>query len=262
VGQPVHWCLSRELHDTGWNVVRVPLPGECRGACIQALALRATSLGDGWDRLVAIGVDGCEVLRVITPFDAKIEVARSLLDRPESWLLYRARELWTVFTTWEAGGGGWRMELGKSEAPRAWRPIRTYPLWFVEHLGEGGRNRLAARVNARVDSLVLNVTGHRHEEGGGVNRTFVLRVDGREVWRQTFPDWRWRPGCGVVEPVYVEYSGYAGTVELECPDCGNMWAVSGWAYAYGGASPVTPELLRRAAPAAVAFGTALAAAAR
>jgi hypothetical protein len=41
-----------------------------------------------------------------------------------------------------------------------------------------------------------------------------------------------------------------------------VWAVSGWAYAYGGISPVTWELVRRYAPPAVAFGTALAVAAK
>jgi hypothetical protein len=242
------------VHDTGWNVVRMPMPEGCRAACVGELALRAESLGDQWDRLVAVGVDGCEVLRLITPFDAKIEVARSLLDRPESWLFYQARELWLVFTTWEVGGGGWRLELGRAEAPCARRPIRAYPLWFVAHLGAEGKKKLTAQVGARVDGFVLNMTGHRQEEGGGVNRTFILRVDGREVWRQTFPDWRWRPGQGVVGPVYVRYSGHAGTVELECPDCGNVWAVSGWAYAYGAGVP------RGALTAAVSFCTALAAA--
>ena len=82
----------------------------------------------------------------------------------------------------------------------------------------------------------------------------MLKVDGREVWRQTFPDWRWRPGQGVVQPIYVSYKGYAGDVELACENCGDIWVVSGWAYSLTSSTPLmSPVMLLAIAGAASAF---------
>jgi hypothetical protein len=245
---------SREFYDTGWNKVCFPNPCDAPSS---SLSFEAVSTGDRWDRLVAVAVDGAELLRFITPFGGRISGEFKLPQ--ELWDATRGREVCVLFTTFAAGGGGWKLTVdytspGDSRFPK----VVKYPLWFVEWITSQKRT-LRGRVGAHVDGFVLNMTGHRSEEGGGVNRTFVLRVDGREVWRQTFPDWRWRPGQGVVQPIYVSYKGYAGDVELTCENCGDIWVVSGWAYSLHSPTipPTTsPVMLLAIAGATSAFASA------
>jgi len=223
---------SREFYDTGWNKICFSNPCDVSASAID---FEAVSTGDRWDRLVAVAVDGAELLRFITPFGDQIS-GELKLPR-ELWGATEGREVCVLFTTFAAGGGGWRLAVRYMPVPPCPFPeiaclfpgVVKHPLWFVEWITSQSRS-LKGHVGTVVDGFVLNMTGHRGEEGGGVNRTFVLKVDGREVWRQTFPDWRWRPGQGVVQPIYVNYKGYAGDVELTCENCGDIWVVSGWAY--------------------------------
>jgi hypothetical protein len=215
---------SREFYDTGWNRVCFPNPCDVPSS---AISFETVSTGDQWDRLVAVAVDGAEVLRFITPFGGRISGEFRLPK--ELWDATRGREVCVLFTTFAIGGGGWRLTVSYTPSDPRFPKVVKYSLWFVEWITSQKRT-LRGRVGAFVDGFVLNMTGHRGEEGGGRNRTFILRVDGREVWRQTFPDWRWRPGQGVVQPIYVSYKGYAGDVELTCENCGDIWIVSSWAY--------------------------------
>ncbi len=231
---------SREFYDTGWNKTCFSNP--CNGPA-SSIIYEAVSTGDQWDRLVAIAIDGSELLRFITPFGGRIS-GELKLPR-ELWNATRGKEVCVLFTTFAAGGGGWRLTISHMPVSPCTQyscptfpEVVKYPLWFVEWVSSQKRT-LRGHVGAWIDGFVLNVTGHRGEEGGGVNRTFILRVDGREVWRQTFPDWRWRPGQGIVQPIYVNHKGYAGDVELTCENCGDIWVVSGWAYRlYPMATPV------------------------
>jgi len=251
---------SREFYDTGWNKVCFPNPCSTPAS---AISFDAVSTGDQWDRLVAVAVDGAELLRLITPFGGQIS-GRVYLPE-ELWDATRGEEVCVLFTTFAAGGGGWRLTVEQTPVPPcgltremcvSWRVVK-YPLWFVEWITSQNRV-LRGRVGATVDGFVLNMTGHRSEEGGGINRTFILRVDSREVWRQTFPDWRWRPGQGAVQPIYVKYKGYAGDVELACENCGDIWVVSGWAYRLAGFTLPTPPHLLALVGAVSAFTSAYA----
>ena len=237
---------SREFYDTGWNKICFSNPCDVSASAID---FEAVSTGDRWDRLVAVAVDGAELLRFITPFGDQIS-GELKLPR-ELWGATEGREVCVLFTTFAAGGGGWRLTVSYMPVPPCQLPevacgppprVVKHPLWFVEWI-TSQRRALSGRIGAHVDGFVLNMTGHRGEEGGGLNRTFVLKVDGREVWRQTFPDWRWRPGQGTVQPIYVSYKGYAGDVELACENCGDIWVVSGWAYSLTSSTPPTPPVM-------------------
>lgn len=231
---------SREFYDTGWNKTCFNNPCDVPASAIN---FEATSTGDNIDRLVAVAVDGAELLRFITPFGGQISGELKLPQ--ELWNATRGKEVCVLFTTFAAGGGGWKLTVSYMPAsPSTPLPgVVKHPLWFVAWITSQNKS-LRGHVGAYVDGFVLNMTGHSWEEGGGVNRTFVLKVDGKEVWRQTFPNWRWRPGQGVVQPVYVSYKGYAGDVELTCENCGDIWVVSGWAYSLTSSTSLTsPHLL-------------------
>lgn len=226
---------SREFYNTGWNKTCFSNPCDVPASAID---FETVSTGDQWDRLVAVAVDGAELLRFVTPFGGQISGELKLPQ--ELWGATRGREVCVLFTTFAAGGGGWRLTISQMPvSPSTPFPgVVKHPLWFVEWI-TSQRETLSGKIGAYVDGFVLNMTGHRGEEGGGVDRTFVLKVDGKEVWRQTFPDWRWRPGQGVVQPVYVSYKGYASDVELTCENCGDIWIVSGWAYSLTSSTSLT-----------------------
>jgi hypothetical protein len=103
-------------------------------------------------------------------------------------------------------------------------------MWFAVDLYSNGNTLTANLNNTYIDGgFVLNMTGHRYEEGA-VGRHFELYVNGQKVWEQTFPNWRWFPGCGFVQPIIIPYTGVVNDVKLVCTNCGNTWIVSGWAY--------------------------------
>lgn len=222
--------VDREFYDTGWNKVCFTSNNCGR---LKSLSYRAVSTGDSIDRLVAVARNGCEILRFITPFGGSISYSIDLNEPIAS--IAGDGEVCVVFTTFAVGGGGWRLNVAGT--PEGVAKYSCKSMWFIEWITSDKR-ALSATVNSYVTHFVLNMTGHRGEEGGGINRTFTLKVDGKEVWRQTFPNSRWYPGMPYVPPIVVEYNGYAGNVTLECNNCGDIWVVSGWATTPGGAVPL------------------------
>jgi hypothetical protein len=221
------------------HTVRIPIAG--RGECRACPAVSISYSYENWvpfARLAVIGVDGCEVVRFFVrpaivgwpepdspPIPGTGRGERPLAGRPESLLFFAPGEALALVT----GYGSLNLSLSVTAgpgAPRLLPPLRAYPLLFAERLGSR-RRALRARLGRRVDGLVLAATGV-NEENAPVLRTFVVRVDGREALRQPVRN-RIFPDVYQV-PRYVPWRGHAGEVEVECPDCGDDWIVSLWAY--------------------------------
>ena len=215
--------VDRDFYNTGWNIQRFPGP-DCGD--VKQLTISVQSTGDQIDRLVILGRNNCEVARFITPFDSSLTQTESV-DEPISSAA-ASGEVEVLFTTFAAGGGGYHMTataVGSGSPTYA-----CIPMWFAVDLYSNG-NVLSANLNNTYiyGGFVLNMTGHRYEEGA-TGRHFELYVNGQKVWDQVFPNWRWVPGIGFVQPIVIPYTGVANDVKLVCTNCGNTWIVSGWAY--------------------------------
>ena len=216
--------IDKDFYDTGWNKIpfsHIPEPGS-----EIAVHIDVTSTGDGWDRLGAIALNGCEILRFATPFDSALRQTVTIGEPVASAFRYPSGE--AVLTTYAAGGGGWHMKI--TYESRGSPSYYGIPVWFLEEMNPEKRS-LKARIDAYADYLVLNITGHSYEEGA--YRTFELLADGETIWEDVTGD-RWNPNV-FVSPMVFEVKRRIGEVELRSPDCRSYWKVSLWA-----ASPTPP----------------------
>ncbi|MBP1449089.1 MAG: hypothetical protein JZD41_03625 [Thermoproteus sp.] len=229
--------VDREYKNTGWDKVCFTAPSTCPSSSA-SVNISVKSTGDGIDRLVTVAPHNCEVIRFITPFDSELSQTVQLTE-PIASVATSYSDICSVFTTFFYSGnpnGGYYLKITYDGQGKP--GYSCVPAWYMEFI-DNSTTEVSADIGGHfISHFVLNMTGHRGEEGSGVNRRWQLILDGNVVWDQTFPDWRWYPGKGYVEPIVVSVNRRVNRAVLKCLNCGHVWIASGWAAVPGGAGGV------------------------
>jgi hypothetical protein len=206
--------IDAEFRNTGWN----PQCFRVSASPATQIYYKLTSLGDPYDRFVALIVNGVEIVRAITPFDYMIE-QKITIPEPLAGAFSLGDKVCGIVTTYI---GGWRYfaETVNEVTPTEY-PV---PIFTVETMNSSNR-RLSKTVSPfHAIRGYLYATGHYYEEGA-VKKRFRVIVDDKTVFDRDL-DWGWSPGCGYIKPYEFTIDSTVSTIVVESPNCGDYWKVS------------------------------------